>query len=107
MNVTRKNKRPVSAEIDGSLGKGRTPGKSRRGKEAVLKACPWCRCPVSVYNYRLGSGEVGDWWCECENPGCKVNPASKHYQTRDELIESWNGWKEKKGDNGKDENESK
>ena len=84
-----------SAELELGIGIGILPGRPRRGKKAELVACPWCKRAVSVYNYRLGTDIVGDWWVECENPVCPVNPSSKHYKTKEELIEHWNSYKRK------------
>lgn len=52
--------------------------------------CPWCGEIPKLYQTTHGN-----WWLECENYACPVQPMSQVFSRKDKLVRKWNErWKD-------------
>lgn len=55
-----------------------------------VKGCPWCGEIPKFYQTAHGN-----WWLECENYACPVQPMSQVFSRKDKLVRKWNErWKD-------------
>lgn len=50
-----------------------------------IKPCPWCGEIPKLYQT-----EYGNWWLECENYACPVQPMSQVFRRKEKLVRKWN-----------------
>lgn len=50
-----------------------------------IKPCPWCGEIPKFYQTAHGN-----WWLECENYACPVQPMSQVFSRKDKLVRKWN-----------------
>ena len=55
-----------------------------------VKGCPWCGEIPKFYQTAHGN-----WWLECENYACPVQPMSQVFSRKDKLVRKWNERAEK------------